>query len=82
MWDSPTVTVKADTKKRVIVPGAKPGDVFDYQEQTNGHFLLVRLNKPEPPKKMTRQQVRAAMKACKLKPTMTWEQLRAWTREP
>ena len=76
------MTVKADTKKRVIVPGAKPGDVFHYEEQDNGHFLLVRLNKPDPLKKMTRQQVRAAMKSCRLKPTMTWEQLRAWTREP
>lgn len=41
MWDVPTVTVKADTKKRVIVPGAQPGDVFNYEEQENGHFLLA-----------------------------------------
>ena len=81
MWDCPTMTVRADAKKRVVLPGAKPGDVFDYSEKGNGHFLLVRLTKRPPPKPMSRQQVLDAIKKCGLKPMMSWEELRTWTRE-
>jgi hypothetical protein len=76
------MTVRADEKKRVVLPGAKPGDVFDCEEQGNGHFRLVRLNPAPPPRKMTRAEVRKAIQASKLKFDMTWEELRAWTREP
>jgi hypothetical protein len=82
MWDYPTMTVIADNKKRVVMPDARPGDVFAFENQGNGHFLLVRLNKPAPPKKKTRAEVLAAIKASKMKPMMTWEELRAMTREP
>ena len=74
--------VKADAKKRVLLPGAKPGDVFDYEDQGQGNFVLVRLNKSGPPRKMTRVEVQKAMRNCKLQPMMTWSELRAWTREP
>ena len=43
------MTVIADSKRRVVMPGARPGDVFACADQGNGHFLLVRLNKPAPP---------------------------------
>jgi len=76
------MTVRADEKKRIVLPGAKPGDVFDYEEQGNGHFRLVRLNPPEPPRKMTRAEIRKAIQNSKLKFDMTWEELRNWTREP
>lgn len=83
LWDYPTMTVIADSKRRVLVPGARPGDVFACEEQGNDHFLLVRLNKPAPPKKKrTRAEIFAAVKASKMKPMMTWEELRAMTREP
>jgi hypothetical protein len=82
MWDYPTMTVTADDKKRVVVPGAKPGDVFAYEEQDNERFLLVRLNKPDPPARMSRTQVRKAIRDSALKFDLTWEELRAWTREP
>ena len=79
------MTVTADSKKRVVVPGAKPGDVFACERQSENHFLLVRLTAPPPPpkaKKMTRTQVRRAIKNSKMKFDMTWEELRALTREP
>jgi hypothetical protein len=82
MWDSPTMTIKADSKKRVVVPDAHPGDVFAYEDRGNGHFHLVRLNMPEPPKRKTRAQVRKAMATSGLKFDMTWNQLRKMTREP
>lgn len=40
----------ADNKKRMVVPDARPGDVFDYQRLGNGHFSLVRLERPTPPR--------------------------------
>lgn len=40
--DSPTMTVTADDKKRVVLPSAKPGDRFDVQTLASG-FVLQRL---------------------------------------
>ena len=51
------MTIKADSKKRVVVPDARPGDVFVYEDQGNGHFHLMRLEVPDRPKKITRAQV-------------------------
>jgi len=82
MWDYPTMTVIADSKKRVVMPGARPGDVFAFEDEGNGHFLLVRLNKPAPLKKKTRAEVRKAIAASKMKFDMTWDELRQMTREP
>lgn len=79
------MTITADSKKRVVVPGAKPGDVFICERQSENHFLLVRLSVPPPPppaKKMTRAQVRRAIKTSRMKFDMTWEELRELTREP
>jgi hypothetical protein len=82
MWDYPTVTIRADSKKRVVVPDAQPGDVFAYEDRGNGHFHLVRLNLPAAPKKKTRTQVRKALTNSKLKFDLSWDELRKLTREP
>jgi hypothetical protein len=82
MWDHPTVTIRADSKKRVVVPDARPGDVFAYEDHGNGHFHLVRLNMPAAPKSKTRAQVRKAITGSKLRFDMSWDQLRELTREP
>ena len=41
-WDYPIMTVKADEKKRVVLPSAKPGDVFNV-EFSSGKILLTKL---------------------------------------
>ena len=82
VWDYPTMTIKADSKKRVVVPDASPGDVFAYEDHGNGHFHLVRLNMPDPPKSKTRAQVRKALANSKLKFDLSWDELRKLTREP
>jgi hypothetical protein len=82
LWDAPTMTIKADSKKRVVVPDARPGDVFAYEDHGNGHFHLVRLTAPDKPKKMTRAQVGKALDACRLKFDLTWDEMRKMTREP
>jgi hypothetical protein len=76
------MTVKADAKKRVVVPGARPGDIFVCEEQDENHFLLVRLTPPPVRAKKTKAEFRRALKSSKLKFDVTWEELRAMTREP
>ena len=76
------MTIKADSKERVVVPDARPGDVFVYEDQGNGHFHLTRLKVPDPPKKMNRAQVGKAIANSKLKFDLTWGEMRKWTREP
>ena len=76
------MTVTADAKKRVVLPDAKPGDVFACERQNENRFLLVRLAPPPPPLKMTKAEVRRALKSSKLKFDLTWDELRAMTREP
>jgi len=49
-WNHPTVTAIADSKRRVIMPGERPIDVYACQDECNAHFLLGRLTKPAPPK--------------------------------
>ena len=75
-------TYTIDTKKRILLPGGRPGDVFDIQQQAEGRFLLVRLEKPERSERMSKQECLAAMQKAPLCPTMPWDKLREITREP
>jgi hypothetical protein len=72
----------ADSKKRVVLPAAKAGDVFDIQRQGEGQFVLVQLTRPEPEARMTRVQCLRAIDASPLHPKMDWATLRKLTREP
>ena len=72
----------ADKKKRVVLPVARPGDVFEIQQQGEGRVLLVRLARPEPRPRMTRRDSLRAISAAPLRPTITWDELRQLTREP
>jgi hypothetical protein len=71
-----------DAKKRIVLPGGRPGDVFDIQQQAEGRFVLVRLEKPECGERLSKEACLAAMRQGPLRPTITWEELRALTREP
>jgi hypothetical protein len=76
------MTLTADAKKRVVVPGAAPGDVFAC-EKTGGGILLRRVyRRPARQKKHTKAQALRAVRGWKFKPAMSWEKLRALTREP
>jgi hypothetical protein len=76
------MTTRADSKKRVVLPTAKPGDVFDIQGEGEGRFLLVRLAPPKSKARMNRTQCLRAIGVAPLRPKMEWETLRAITREP
>jgi hypothetical protein len=51
-----------DSKKRIVLQAVRPGDVFDIQQQAEGRFLLIRLEKPERAKRMTRSACMKAMR--------------------
>jgi hypothetical protein len=76
------MTTKTDSKKRVVLPRARPGDVFDVQEQEDGRYLLVRLEPPEPRTSFSREDCLRAMDEHPLRLGMSWEELRRVTREP
>jgi hypothetical protein len=83
MWDIPTMsTYTVDTKKRIVLPGGRPGDVFDIQQQAEGRFVLIRLEKPERSERMTKKACMEALRKAPLRPTIPWEKLRELTREP
>jgi len=82
-WDNPTMgTSKVDSKKRIVLPTGRPGDVFDIQQQAEGRFLLIRLEKPERPEQMSKRECLEAMNRAPLRPTMSWEELKDRTRKP
>jgi hypothetical protein len=83
MWDNPTMsTSRVDSKKRIVLPGGRPGDVFDIQQQAEGRFLLIRLEKPKSTERMSKRACLEAMRKAPLRPTIAWEKLRKITREP
>lgn len=49
MWDIPImVTTKADSRRRVVVPQVKPGQVYAVQDDPDGSIRLTLLKVPEP----------------------------------
>jgi hypothetical protein len=72
----------ADAKRRVALPAASPGDVFDIQSQGEGRLLLVRLERPKPGLGMSVERCLKAIAAAPLRPRTTWDSLKAVTREP
>jgi len=74
--------VRADGKRRVVVPGAKPGDVFDVQTQDDERYVFVRLHRPPPAPGKSRKACLDAIARSPLTMTLSWEQLRKLTREP
>ena len=78
----PMKAVRADIKRRVVIPGAKPGDIFDVQRQGDERFILVRLHRANEVPGMSREACIAAMARSPLSTTLSWEQLRQITREP
>lgn len=75
-------TVTADQKRRVSLPDAEPGDVFDVQITREGSYVLEKLIRPSRSKRPSAAQVRRAMEAAPLAPALSWEELRRQTREP
>ncbi len=75
-------TVRADSKKRVVIPEAAPGDVFDVQSEGDERHVLVRLHRSEPAPRKSVEECLKAMDQNPLRMALSWEELREITREP
>jgi len=75
------MTLTADTKRRVVIPGAAPGDVFSCEEAPNG-VVLRRIYRPADKKKLTKAQIRKVIRSWNSLRGLKWEELRRLTREP
>jgi len=74
------MTLTADTKKRVVIPGAAPGDVFACERIDEG-VVLRRIYRKVSKKKPTRAQALKAIRSWKALRGVKWEELRQMTRE-
>lgn len=72
-------TARLDAMGKLKVPGGEPGELFRIEPQGQGRFVIERVAEPE--KRKSPDEIIAAIKADPLCPTMTWEELRAITRE-
>jgi len=75
-------TVTSDEKQRVRLGDIGPEEVFQVTRPDPDHWLLTRLHSPAALKRMTRSEVKRALHEHPLRMKMTWEELRAMTREP
>jgi hypothetical protein len=74
------MTLTADSKKRVVLPGAVAGDVFAVSETAQG-LLLKRVHRPPKLPRKTKRQVLKAINNWKSLRGVKWEDLRKMTRE-
>jgi len=74
-------TARADAKRRVVIPTAHPGDIFDIQSQGEGSLLLVRLQGPPAYPKKSREECLAAIARNPLRLRLSWDELQRITRE-
>ena len=74
-------TIIADQKKRVVLPNARPGDVFAVNQEPPGRWILVRLLPERPKRRPQAGQVAKALRESPLRPTLSWNELRRATRE-
>jgi hypothetical protein len=74
------MTLIADSKKRVVIPGAAPGDVFAVSETPQG-LLVKRVYQPRKPAKRIKQQVLEAIKKWKARHRVQRKELRKTTRK-
>jgi hypothetical protein len=75
------MTLTADSKKRVVLPGAAPGDVFAC-ERKGPEIVLRRIHRETSGKRRTKADVLKAIRKWKSVPNIRWEELRKFTREP
>ena len=76
------MTTEVDSKRRVVLPRATPGEIYDVQDLEEGRYLVVRLDRTEPKAPPGRQECLRAMDEHPLRLAMGWDELRRMTREP
>jgi bifunctional DNA-binding transcriptional regulator/antitoxin component of YhaV-PrlF toxin-antitoxin module len=76
------VIARADAKKRVVIPGARPGDVFEVDSAGEGRYTLVRLERKLDRPRLSRDEAVRSIADYPLTPGLRWDELREMTREP
>jgi len=72
---------KVDAKKRIVLPSARPGDVYEIQQVGDDCYELIRLERPIRPLRLSRETCAQAMVASPLSPKMSWDELKTLTRD-
>lgn len=81
-WENPTMKVQTvDSKKRLVLSGAKPGEAYAVRQTGSGHYELAKVVPARRPKP-TPKELDALLDSSALTPKMNWEELRSLTREP
>jgi hypothetical protein len=81
-WEFPTMKITTvDTKRRLVLAGATPGESYSVREAAPGHYELAKVI-PAPRPKPTAEEMDALLASAPLTPKMDWEELRSLTREP
>ena len=70
-----------DTKRRLVLPGATPGECYSVRQASPGHYELAKVI-PAPKPKPSPEELDALLVSAALTPKMSWEELRTLTREP
>lgn len=70
-----------DAKRRLVLPGAIPGEAYAVHEAAPGQYELAKVI-PAPRAKPTAKQLDSLFKVAPLTPKLSWEELRSLTREP
>ena len=78
------ITVVASDGNRIRIPGIKPKRQYVVTEQGKGWLVEPVPEPPPAPKKrkLTRDEIRAAIENTKIEWRGTWQELYAETREP
>ena len=71
-----------DDKRRLVLPGAVPGESYAISQGDDGHFHLIKIMLPAKKSKPTARKIDALLKSAALTPQMSAKTLRALTREP
>jgi hypothetical protein len=82
MWEFPTVKILTiDTKRRLVLPGAKPGECYAVRESAPGHYELAKVI-PASKRKPSPEDLDSLLVSAALTPKMDWDELKILTREP
>ena len=69
-----------DSKRRLVLPGAKPGETYAVREAAPGRYELAKVI-PAPRPKPTAKELDAMLASEPLTPKMSWEEIRSLSRE-
>lgn len=71
-----------DAKRRLVLPGAQPGESYEVRVAGHGHYELTKVIPAPRAPKPSPAQIDALFASAALTPAMSSKKLRALTREP